>query len=240
MNPSNNKSILLAIDTACNLCSAGLFDCQKGKIIATVSEDIGRGHAERLMGLLAGLLAGAGLNYQDIGRIAATTGPGSFTGIRVGLATARGLALGLGVPVAGIGVLAAIGFQHQAHNRQNDIPLVVVMEAKRGEVFMQDFGPGKTRPPMAVAVDVIDDHLPRSNFRIAGSAADNVVGLSGRSDVEIVSRQGAVDIECLATMAAQLDVDSQRPKPLYLRSADAKPQLNFAVARKNSVDLQGA
>ncbi|WP_313529866.1 tRNA (adenosine(37)-N6)-threonylcarbamoyltransferase complex dimerization subunit type 1 TsaB, partial [Shinella sp.] len=85
--------IVLAIDTAGTSCSAALYDSNRDVMLGAAGEDIGRGHAERLMEFVDGALAAAGLDLPAIDRIAVTIGPGSFTGIRVGVAAARGLAL---------------------------------------------------------------------------------------------------------------------------------------------------
>ena len=97
---------LLAIDTALEACSVGV--AVDGGSPVFVSETIGRGHAERLFGMISAAMEQAGIGYAALDRIAVTIGPGSFTGIRVGIAAARGLALVTGCPVAGIGTLAVL------------------------------------------------------------------------------------------------------------------------------------
>jgi len=230
--------ILLAIDTSANLCAAALYDCDSHSVIAEKSEDIGRGHAERLMGLLAELLDEAGLAYRDLNQIAVTSGPGSFTGIRVGLATARGLALGLGLKVIGINVLEAIAFQH--NSAPNDTPIVVALDAKRREVFLQIFSPSSEQlsKPLAVPIEQIGKIIPKQPIRIAGSAsnvvAEQISRLANPPEIEICSNQNTASIADIANLAARLKPDANRPVPLYLRSADAKPQNNFALKRAAS------
>ncbi len=221
--------ILLALDTSANLCSAALFDDVRYRILALKSEDIGRGHAERLMGLLQELLDEAALSYEDINRIAVTTGPGSFTGIRVGIATARGLALGLEIPVVGVNVLEAIAFQHQRDDLAGNIPLVVAMDARRNEFFLQAFNGDKRSVPASIPADDVAAFLPEGNFRIAGSAADMIIKNTSRRDIAVCSIQPAANIDFVARLAASKPTADEKPKPLYLRPADAKPQHNFAV-----------
>ena len=233
--------ILLALDTSANFCSAVLYDCEQGKILSHKSEDIGRGHAERLMGLLAEVLETAELEYKDVDRIAAVCGPGSFTGIRVGLATARGLALGLNIPVIGINALEAIAFQHNNNEDKAETPIVVALDAKRDEVFAQIFSSSGEHltTPQAVALDQIGGFMPDYPFRIAGSGSQAIINAMGEQSCEFVSDQTATSIEYVAKLADQIPDDSNKPSPLYLRSADAKPQDNFAVKRI-SASLQQA
>jgi tRNA threonylcarbamoyladenosine biosynthesis protein TsaB len=234
--------ILLAFDTSANFCSAALYDCGKRKILSQKSENIGRGHAERLMGLLADVLQSAGLEYKDVNRIAANCGPGSFTGIRVGLATARGLALGLNIPVIGVNALEAIAFQHNNSENNAREPIVVALDAKRGEVFAQIFSCSgePLSMPRAVALDQIKDFMPDQPVRIAGSGCKAIINAMEERSYKFCSDQTAANIEDIAKLAAQLADSSNKPLPLYLRSADAKPQNNFAVARVSPVPHQQA
>ncbi len=93
--------IVLALDTAGVDCAAALYDSETGRVLAEVCETIGKGHAERLMAMIDEALAASGLALADLDRVAVTVGPGSFTGIRVGVAAARGLALALGIEAVG-------------------------------------------------------------------------------------------------------------------------------------------
>ena len=93
---------LLAIDTALAACSAAVLDTASGGILASESLPMLRGHAEALIPLLGRVMQQSGLAFADLDRIVVTTGPGSFTGLRVGIAAARGLGVATGVPVAGV------------------------------------------------------------------------------------------------------------------------------------------
>ena len=234
--------ILLALDTSANLCSAALYDCDQGKILSSKSENIGRGHAERLMGLLAEVLGSADLEYKDVSRIAAICGPGSFTGIRVGLATARGLALGLNIPVIGINALEAIAFQHNRDKNCAKTPIIVALDAKRCEIFAQIFsstGEPLTMP-QAVALNQIRDFIPDQPIRFAGSGSQTIINAIGAQSCEFLSDQTAANINDIAKLANQMSVDTNKPSPLYLRSADAKAQNNFAVKRVTASPQQQA
>jgi len=134
---------LLAIDTALDRCSVGV--ARAGGPAVLVSETIGRGHAERLFGMVAAAMAEAGLAFADLDRIAVTVGPGSFTGVRVGVAAARGFALVLARPAVGIGTLEAIA--EEARSLAGDVPVLAALDARHGEVYAQAFGPGGRRGP---------------------------------------------------------------------------------------------
>jgi len=232
--------IWLAIDTAAHLCAAALYDSERKSLLAQKSEDIGRGHAERLIGLLDELLDEAGIAYKDIDQIGVTRGPGSFTGIRVGLATARGLALGLDVSVVGVSVLNAIAYQYKFGLTGIQSPLMVALDARRGEVFMQTFAIDgvASSAPMVVALENIATQLPKEPFCLAGSGSQLIVDNAMIGDIEIYSNQATAGIGFVAELAATLSSEDGAPVPLYLRQADAKPQNNFAVQRAEPQDLQ--
>src|SRR5580693_8596370 len=99
--------LILAIDTALDACAAAVLDTDAGKLIAQQSEAMKRGHAEALMPLIARVIKQAGIGFAALDRIAVTTGPGSFTGLRVGLSAARGIALAANKPVVGVTTLTA-------------------------------------------------------------------------------------------------------------------------------------
>ncbi len=101
---------LLALDTAANLCSVAILDVETGILMAEVSEDIGKGHAERLMAVIEQVMEQSKIAIANIGKIAVSVGPGSFTGVRVGVSTARGFALALKCPVVGISTLQALAY----------------------------------------------------------------------------------------------------------------------------------
>ena len=127
---------LLAIDTALEACSVGVSpDDARPPVV--VSEVIGRGHAERLMGMIQSVLREAGLTVADLERIAVTVGPGSFTGVRVGIAAVRGLGLVTGCPAVGIGTLAVLA--ERARWLAGARPVLAVLDARRGEVYAQSF-----------------------------------------------------------------------------------------------------
>src|SRR5579872_4091995 len=107
---------VLAIDTALGACSAALFDSEAGGVIASESEPMVRGHAEALMPLVHDLFDRISVQPTQIDRVVVTTGPGSFTGLRVGIAAARGIALAANKPAVGISTLSAYAAPHMAED----------------------------------------------------------------------------------------------------------------------------
>lgn len=213
--------IVLAIDTAGVDCAAAVFDSDTGAILGRVSETIGRGHAERLMAMIDEALAEAKLSLTDVGRIGVTIGPGSFTGIRVGVAAARGLALALDVECVGVSTLEVLS-QTSPENRGL---ILAAINAHRDEVYAQSFEGGVPQgEPLLLE---LDDYLARA--AVPGTV------LVGSASVLVSDRQAETGpdhypIEIVARIASLAKAQG-KPKPLYLRGPDAKPQTGFAVSR---------
>ena len=223
--------ILLAIDCSANLCAACVYDTTKGKELGREVLDLGKGHAEHLMGVIADAMGQAGKTYLDLDTIAVSIGPGSFTGLRVGVATARGLALALKIPAVGVTTLEALAAE--ARQVFPDRPVLAVLDGGRGEfhVALYDelavlrYGPAVTSLENAAAM-------------ASGSAADPV--LTGNAASRVAEAAGRVfdfgphgataDIAVYVRLAAEKK-PGEKPKPLYLREADARPQAGFVLPR---------
>lgn len=232
--------ISLAMDTAGPVCAACLYDSRSGRILAEVSEEIGRGHAERLMGIISDVLEKAKVSYHDIGKIITTVGPGSFTGIRVGVATARGFAVGLGIPVVGVTNLEAIIEEaRETGSLAPDCPVVATMEAGRGMIYAQasfDCALEKAdipfMAPLQELVVELDNQFDGSTpLVLCGSNAANLAKLL-KHPVTLIEASTAPHISVIAHIGADRPEALVRPEPLYLRSPDAKPQQGFAVERE--------
>lgn len=218
--------IILALDTASPICAVCLT--RNGKMLAESSEIIGTGHAERLMPMVQDAMARAMLKYSDLDLVAVSIGPGSFTGVRTGLAAAKGFAQALNVPAVGISTLEAIAFE--AQKTAGNTALRVVIDAKRGEVHTQDFAADGMPEGAAVLLSQDDAKGGLGERALAGNGgillqADAPVLLPGAATASI-----AVFAE-IAENRKTADINSLTIMPLYLRGADAKPQSGFALAR---------
>ena len=217
--------MLLAIDTSGPDCAVALYDHARNHFLAERVETLGRGHAERLMPLIELCLSDAGKSWEDVTRLAVARGPGSFTGLRVGLSAARGLALALRVPCVGVTV-----FEAMWHHEQPTGILTVLMDAKRDQCWMQSFNADGTSlgDAQAVAIESIANELPDRVTHLAGSGTlianlpEGLVRLNTFSSAPIQS---------VAIVGALLEDEGNRPDPLYLRGADAKPQKTIGLVR---------
>ena len=211
--------MLLAIDTSGPFCSAALFDLTTSQFVFSRQDELGRGHAEHLMAMLEEEFQRTGTNWSELSRLAVVHGPGSFTGLRVGIAAARGFALALKIPCNTVSVFDALSHHHAIGN------LACVLDARRGQVWMQCFdGQGKPlESPAAFAVETIAEAIPDSIKNIAGSGSA-LLQSADEARFNILDACKAPPIEAVALFAANTAAASHPPKPLYLREPDAKPQ----------------
>jgi len=218
---------LLAIDTALDACSVAVLDGEgETARLVSASDVLKRGHAERLMGMIGEVTAEASLAFSDLERIVVTTGPGSFTGLRVGLAAARGIALVVRVPAVGVSTLAALAEQARADRPGAGAPGPVwaVIAAKGADVYVQGFaadGRPLEAPRVALAGD-LHAALPEG-AALAGSGAAKILAAGTRDDFRVLHEAGWPDIAAVARLGAAAVPGEARPEPLYLRPPDAAP-----------------
>ena len=217
--------LILAIDTALDACAAVVLDTDKNKIIALESQAMKRGHAEALMPLVARLMKESSIAFGALDRIAATTGPGSFTGLRVGLSAARGIALAAGKPVVGITTLTAYAAPHVSEHGEH--PIISAIDARHDHVYLQavtSHGESLVTPRVAP----MEEALAAARFgapHLVGNAA-HILAERWPKDAPQpvkVDQQPAPDIVWVAWLAAAVDPAVATPRPLYLRAPDAKP-----------------
>ncbi len=206
--------LILAIDTSMAACSAAVHDSSRG-VLARRFVAMERGHAEAIAPMVKEVMAEAGLGFTALDRIAVTVGPGTFTGVRIGLAMARGLGLALSIPVTGIDSLSAIA----ANEGVTESPLLVVADARRNEVYSALYLGGRMLgPPEVIALERL---VIPPGATITGTAADGV--LAAGSDFR---RGRGGDLPDAAKFGAlEMDETGAMPAPLYLRAPDARPQV---------------
>lgn len=221
---------VLALDAATDACSAALL--ADGRIAGRRFAVVGRGHAEMLMPMVEGVLADAGRKYGDIDLIAVTVGPGAFTGIRIGLAAARGLALALDRPCLGVTTLEAVARATPADARAP--ALLVAIESKRADLFVQVFGPdlAPAAPPAALPPERLAETIgplpPAASIAVAGDGAERAAAAlrSAGIAVRVIDAARHPDAAQVAALAADrwraLGRPSriEAPRPLYLRAPD--------------------
>jgi tRNA threonylcarbamoyladenosine biosynthesis protein TsaB len=217
---------VLAIDTALEACSAAILDTARTDGVTSRSLPMMRGHAEALIPLIAAVMAEAGAEFADLDRVAVTVGPGSFTGLRVGVAAARAIALATGKPAVGLTTLAALAAPFFEADDSNAV--LAVINARHGRVYMQLFGPGGqslVAPQIASTRDAIRA-ATASPTRIVGNAAKLIEDAWPDNEPKPpwVGAVQAPDIAWVARLGAASDDLTAPVKPLYLGDADAHPQ----------------
>lgn len=223
----------LALDTCLDVCSVALIDSERGGVLAAKHVPMSRGHAEALFPLIEGVFSEAGKASGDLTQIAVTVGPGTFTGIRIGLSAARGLAVKSDLPVIGITSLEAIRLCAISPALAVH-PVAALIDARRGEVYGAIFGPsGEIQVQARIfPATYLSNHLPDETLIVAGSGAALAMAQSSRfmaaesdelPDASVWGQQ--------VTNRTPLDA----PVPTYLRAPDAKsPSEKSRVQRLSS------
>jgi tRNA threonylcarbamoyladenosine biosynthesis protein TsaB len=223
---------ILALDTALNACSVAITD--DGNVRAYLHEKRARGHAETLMPMVQNLMKRADLIYSDLDLIAVTVGPGTFTGLRIGLAAARGISLASKTPLLGITTLEALAASVPPEISQNR-SIIATADARRGEIYLQTFQrtPEKRNilalcEPMAVPVENANVSFPAEGGVILGSGTPllEAQDFFRNSRLEILDLDPDPDAIIIADIASHKpfpNFEDGPPAPLYLRAPDAKP-----------------
>lgn len=219
---------LLAIDTATNACSAALWlGGQPGPARRAVMR---RGHGEALMPMVVEVMEEADIAFTDLQGLAVTTGPGAFTGIRIGLAAARGFALAAGLPLVGVTTLEAVAAAQESGGHQ----LLVALDSKRADVYAQIFAADGTPcgRPVSIMPEEIGGVLPvGETIAVAGDMAERVLeALAGRRPPPLrLAGPALPDASVVVRIAARIFAesppapDAPPPSALYLHPPDAIP-----------------
>jgi tRNA threonylcarbamoyladenosine biosynthesis protein TsaB len=217
--------LILAIDTALDACAVAVLDTGSARLIAQASQPMKRGHAEALMPLIAAVMKNAGLPFATLDRIAVTIGPGSFTGLRVGLSAARGIALAAEKPVVGLTTLSA--YAAPAVSEGGEHPIISAIDARHDQVYVQVVS-GEGRSLIEPKVAPIAEAVAASRFgapRLVGNAAALLAERwpSDAAPPLKIDTQTAPDIAWVAWLGAAADPGLSPARPFYLRAPDAKP-----------------
>jgi tRNA threonylcarbamoyladenosine biosynthesis protein TsaB len=214
---------VLAFDSALNGCSAALLDVGHDKCMSE-SAVMDRGQAEQLVPMIDRVLKQAGAAYKDIDLIAVTVGPGAFTGLRIGLSTARAIGLALDKPVAGVTTLEVIARRYfQDHKARPDETLAVVLDTKRADYYAQFFTPDGSplnEPLAASADDIITLARGKRLTAVGDGIARFRVPCGGHESWRFVDGYEHPDPGFIAKIAAERGAASATPQPLYLRPPD--------------------
>ena len=212
--------IVLAFDTALAACSVALYDASRDRMLATRHEFMARGHAETLPGMIEAVMTEGGLAMAALDRIAVTRGPGTFTGVRIGIATARGLALATNLPICAMTTLEALAV---AVPTPHHAPTASVIDARRGEVYMQIFDVDGTAVDAArlVSIETAVRQIPSGTILVGTGAA---ILIAAGCDGLPAAAATLPDAAIFVRQAAKHPPDREALEPLYLRAPDAKPQ----------------
>lgn len=223
---------VLAIDTALAACSVTVFETSSEELGGVSSIDMERGHAEALMPEIARVVEAAG-GFDKIERVAVTVGPGSFTGLRVGLAAARAIGFATGVPVVGVTTLSAIAAPVLVAGEGLG-SVASAIDARHGRVFFELYGGDAATLSPAKLVDAAEAArlIGPNGAQVVGSGAALVVAAAANPKVTRAdARHHAPDPIWVARLGALCDPADAAPKPLYLKAADAHPQQRGLIAR---------
>lgn len=223
---------ILALDTCLGACSVAIL--KEDVVVARRFEVLGRGHAERLVPMVQDVMSEARTDFAALDRIGVTIGPGTFTGVRIGLAAARGFALAAGIPLVGVTSTEAVAeaLYRDAAGVSSPETLAVIHDARRGEAYVQVFR--KTgnaamlaeavTDPSVVGLEEVPAMLPTGPLAVAGTGVDLIrPGLTRqRPDVRLAGGHDYPDAVEVGLIAARRKTAKDGVHPLYLRAPDAK------------------
>jgi tRNA threonylcarbamoyladenosine biosynthesis protein TsaB len=228
---------ILALDTSMGACSAALLrrNGETGEVYAQ-AERMARGHAEALMPMVARVMRESGLQFPALDVIAAATGPGSFTGVRIAISAARALALVTGAKLFGSDSLTVMARQALTLGAMGGAPFAVAVDARRGMLYfgLYDGAARKVDGPLLMAPDDAVQVLPSATRTAIGSGAALLSEAASTRGISIEPR--LLDIEPDAAALAEIAAESGETvtvlRPLYLRPPDARPQTQAELARR--------
>ena len=220
-----DNSLLLGLDTAGSSCSVAVME--KGRVLASRIETMRRGQSERLLPIVQEVLDEAGKELLDMAGFAVTTGPGGFTGVRIGLATAQGFALACDKQLVGVNNFEVLARGVPTIEKTSDIQIVVIIDAKRADLFVQSFDSNLNplTEPFAALPENLSNLLPEGNFLLVGDGIDQAyddLKKAGRK-IAISTSSANADARNLLLCAVEhqlFDGKNKSVEPLYLRAPD--------------------
>lgn len=228
----SDQAFILALDTSLGACSACCL--APGTTVPASHESLrmARGHAEALVPLLDRVVSRLPGGFAALDRVAVAVGPGSFTGIRVGVSAARAVALACGIPAVGVSTLSALAAPAVARGLPSAV--VAAVDAHHGNVYVQGFAPdgGTQLGPAVLPVAEALAALGRGPFRLVGSGAP-LLATEARArgiGAEVDDAALAPDIAFVARLGLLADPARALPRPFYLKAPDAKPPAGSLAA----------
>jgi len=222
---------ILAIDTSLNSASVCVADWEDDEFVMLAAESAETNRAEALAPMTGRVVDAAGGGMAALSRIAVTVGPGSFTGIRVGLSLARGMGLALKIPVVGVPTLAA--FARPLFSQTNGAAVAAAVDARHGAVYFQLFDAygASLGPPRVLSIADAARAIGSGPARIAGDAAEAIAAEARRSGlgVEALLATPAPNIGAVARLGARLDPKAAPPRPIYVKAPDVRPNPEVAA-----------
>lgn len=223
---------VLAIDTAHAAVAACVIDKQ-GVALSSESQPMTRGHSEALLPLVSRVLQSAGIRFSDLTRVAVVVGPGSFTGIRIGISAARAIGLASRIPVVGVASLPA--FAAPLISTDASGVIAAAIDAKHGQVYVQGFSSkgNAVLPPRVAKVRDAVRALGAGPLRLVGSGAAMMAieAWSMGMEADVIGDAASPDIFYVARLGLLVDPDQAPARPLYLKAPDAKPPSGGVIAR---------
>lgn len=222
---------ILAIDTALPAVSVCVLDAGAPLPLARHSMAMEKGHAEALMPMVSKAVGEVEGGFASIDRVAVTVGPGSFTGIRIGIAAARGIALALRADVVGVSTLAA--FAAPLLSEESEGIVAAAIDARHGQVFFTAYGVGGRllTSPRVLGLREACRLLGAGRVRAAGSGAAllKAEAFSYGGDIAVVDASPAPDIIAVARLGLVADPGNAPARPIYLKAPDVKPGARSAL-----------
>lgn len=223
---------LLAVDTSTTSCSVALFE--DDRLLMEITDTTGETHSRQLLSAIHRMVDRCGCRIKDVGRIAVTRGPGTFTGLRIGIGTVKGLAAATGASVVGVASLAALAYPL----RWSERPVVAMLDARRGEIYHAQYRCGGDEPEAVTPVDVgspeaVAAVLPEEAVLVGSGAVlyrrafeAHCPGLRFADPIQNVIRAASVGMLGMARFLRQ-DIDSAEALvPDYIRKSDAQIQMS--------------